>query len=103
VIADGILSIGTPTTAIVLDNAADVINQIKQDPAQNGLLIFSCISRNMALADSMSEMETVRELLRESPSPFLLAYSGGEICPRCGANNKLINRFHMYAIVACIF
>jgi hypothetical protein len=103
VIANGTLSIGTPTTAIVLENAIDTLNQIKQVPEQNGLLIFSCISRNIALADPVSEMETVQEQLRGSASPFLFTYSGGEICPRYGANNEPINRFHMYAIVACVF
>jgi hypothetical protein len=103
VIAGGILSIGTPTTAIVLDNAADIINQIKQEQERNGLLIFSCISRNMALSDPLSEMKTVRELLRGSSAPFLFAYSGGEICPRYKADNELVNGFHMYAIIACIF
>jgi hypothetical protein len=98
-----VLSIGTPTTALVLDDAMDLINKIKQEQGQNGLLIFSCVSRDMALADPLSEMETVREQFRDSSTPFLFMYSGGEICPRHETNNKTTNMFHAYAIIACIF
>jgi hypothetical protein len=35
--------------------------------------------------------------------PFLMAYSGGEICPTRVSEEKAINRFHNNAYVACLF
>lgn len=103
VTAGSLLSIGTPTSGIVLESAAEIAAKIKEEQGQNGLLIFSCVSRNMALADPLAEMEALRKQLQDYPAPYLFAYSGGEVCPQYGPDSGTINKFHMYAIIACIF
>ena len=69
----------------------------------SGLLIYSCISRSMALgADAYGEMGLVDQKV-EGRLPFLMAYSGGEICPTQVSGGKAINRFHNNAFIACVF
>ena len=35
--------------------------------------------------------------------PFLMAYSGGEMCPTQHTGGNAVNRFHNNAFVACLF
>ncbi|MDR1058382.1 MAG: FIST C-terminal domain-containing protein [Treponema sp.] len=77
----------------------------------SGALIYSCISRSMSLgADLLAEIELVgREL--SGKLPFLMAYSGGEICPtrfNSGPEGPkgirgAVNRFHNNTFILCVF
>ncbi|MDR3200114.1 MAG: FIST C-terminal domain-containing protein [Spirochaetales bacterium] len=97
------LHIASPTTDMVLETAVDITNAIKKNKNWNGLLIFSCISRNMTLADPMDEMKMIAEQLRDSSGPYVFIYSAGELCPRRGENGNLSNCFNLYSIIACTF
>ncbi|MDR1060299.1 MAG: FIST C-terminal domain-containing protein [Clostridiales bacterium] len=69
----------------------------------SGALIYSCISRNMTLgANQTAEMELVGDRLRGA-APYMMAYSGGEICPTQVSGAGAVNRFHNNAFVMCIF
>jgi hypothetical protein len=69
----------------------------------SGALIYSCISRNMTLGSNQTaEMELVGDRLRGS-APFMMAYSGGEICPTRTSGAGAVNRFHNNAFVMCLF
>jgi hypothetical protein len=35
-------------------------------------------------------------------SPYMFAYAGGEICPTSVCDEKVVNRYHNYSIIACI-
>ena len=77
-----------------------IINEIGN---ASTLLVYTCISRNMALgSDHFKEMELVREKT-QGKITFLMANSGGEICPTQVSDDKAINRFHNNAFVACLF
>ncbi|MDL2219527.1 FIST C-terminal domain-containing protein [Ruminococcaceae bacterium OttesenSCG-928-O06] len=68
-----------------------------------GLLIYSCISRNMSMgSDLLAELDLIRDKAGEK-LPFMMAYSGGEICPTQVSGTQAINRFHNNAFVACVF
>ena len=70
--------------------------------ATGGLLIYSCISRGMVFgADQFKEIEFVRQKLGANV-PFMMAFSGGEICPTQVSDDKAINRFHNNAFIACL-
>jgi hypothetical protein len=103
--ADCSLVIGFPTDDMVLKTAQDLANAvIRSEPLQNGALFFSCFSRNMALSDPESEMESIRKCMEGSSLPFLFIYSGGEICPwKKDDGGGLLNNFNIYALVACTF
>lgn len=69
----------------------------------SGLLIYSCISRNMSMgSDLLAELDLIRDKAGDK-LPFMMAYSGGEICPTRVSDDKAINRFHNNAFVACVF
>jgi hypothetical protein len=72
-------------------------------PAKSAILMYSCISRNMTLgAEQTEEMELVSQKLR-GVAPFMMAYSGGEICPTYVGGSKAVNRFHNNAFIVCVF
>jgi hypothetical protein len=69
----------------------------------SGLLIYSCISRGMSLgAEQLLELELIRETVADR-LPFMMAYSGGEMCPTRVSDEKAINRFHNNTFIACVF
>lgn len=76
----------------------------EENPQAKGMLIYSCISRLMSLgSSSMAELELVDELNKENIHvPFMMAYSGGEMCPTEIGKGKAVNRFHNNAFIACI-
>jgi len=64
------------------------------------VLIYSCMGRYLALgADNNAEAGKVGEICGDSP--YLFAYSGGEVCPMPDEEGKLKNIFHNYTIVFC--
>ncbi|MDR2404172.1 MAG: FIST C-terminal domain-containing protein [Spirochaetaceae bacterium] len=96
------LRISSPLKEDVLASATNIIELAKQEQDRNGLLVFSCFSRNVALMDSHDEMKLVQKLMADSSLPYMFLYSGGEFCPHYGSHEKLINKFHQYSIISCI-
>jgi hypothetical protein len=99
----GTVNIGTISGELVIESTSRLIDQIKEIPAQNGLLLVSCFSRILTLQDPLDEVNIVQKQLRDLPMPFLLFASGGEVCPifRSG-QDKPINAFHQFTIIACV-
>ena len=88
----------------VLLTTGKAIDLMLKDIKDNtgGLLIYSCISRGMTFgADQFKEIEIVRQKIGASV-PFMMAFSGGEICPTQVSDDKAINRFHNNAFIACL-
>jgi hypothetical protein len=96
--------IGVFDKADVLLTTEDAIKNIIADAGgASGLLIYSCVSRSMTLgADQLMELDLVRETIA-GKLPFMMAYSGGEICPTRVTDKTAVNRFHNNAFVACLF
>ncbi|MDR1247383.1 MAG: FIST C-terminal domain-containing protein [Clostridiales Family XIII bacterium] len=88
----------------VLLTSEDAAKKALGDIAEaSGLLIYSCISRGMSLgADQLMELDMIKEKVSDS-LPFMMAYSGGELCPTQISEEKAINRFHNNAFIACVF
>ena len=69
----------------------------------SALLIYSCVGRCMVLGgDQFDEMRLVEDALAGSV-PYMMMYSGGEICPTLVEDGKATNRFHNNAFIACMF
>ena len=84
------------TTGRSLDMILEDIN------GASALLAYSCVSRAMTLgSDQFKEMELVDQKIG-AKLPFMMANSGGEICPTQIFGNKAINRFHNNAFIACL-
>jgi hypothetical protein len=78
---------------------------LNDERGANGMIIYSCISRNMSLGgDPLLELELVTGKINNAANiPFIMAYSGGEVCPTRVSEDKAINRFHNNTFIVCIF
>jgi hypothetical protein len=100
----GTVNIGTISGTLVLASTQHIIDQIKTIPEPSVLLLVSCFSRVLTLQDSLEEVNLVIKQLRDWPVPFVLFSSGGELCPVfTDKQEKLINAFHQFTIIACVF
>lgn len=100
-------SIGSLGHADVLATAGSVVGAAlslaKNKPAdEGGLILFSCFSRNIVLADRMAEMRAVQSAMIGSPLPYSFIHSGGELCPMYGESGRPVNRFHNYSLIGCL-
>jgi len=87
----------------VLFTTDETVDQVLNDiEGASGLLIYSCIARYLILgANQFDEIKHVNNKLG-GKIPFMMAYSGGEICPTLVSDGKTTNRFHNNALVACL-
>ncbi|MDR3321383.1 MAG: FIST C-terminal domain-containing protein [Synergistaceae bacterium] len=87
----------------IIETARITTEKILEGGKGGGLIMFPCISRyHMLSPNNEEEIETVKSLLGDK-LPYILTYSGGEICPVYDESEKTHNRFHNYTFVACIF
>ena len=93
----------TDTKDIMLTTGEAIDSIIDNLSSASALLVYSCIGRSMTLgADQFKEMELLDQRIG-GRMPFLMATSGGEICPTQVSREKAINRFHNSAFIACLF
>jgi hypothetical protein len=87
---------------VLLTSGRTIADALGGDAAQ-GMLIYSCVSRCMTLGgEQFAELDLVTKET-EGRLPFLMAYSGGEICPTQINRNTAVNRFHNNTFIVCIF
>jgi len=87
----------------VLSTTRQKIRQINELPDINGVLMFPCIVRRFMTQrlNPLIELETVRDTINPE-IPFMMGYSGGEICPTSVKNCIPTNRFHNYSLVILV-
>ena len=88
----------------VIFTAGEAVDQILEYASNaSGLLVYSCVGRGMTLgAEQFLEMDLINQRMGKV-LPFIMAFSGGEICPTQVSDDKAINRFHNDAFIACLF
>ncbi|MDR0886814.1 MAG: FIST C-terminal domain-containing protein [Clostridiales Family XIII bacterium] len=87
----------------VLEGAELIINASLSVDHAEGMLVYPCISRFAALSeDNLAEMATAANLIGNQ-LPYMISYSGGEICPVAGPNGTLVNKLHNSTIISCVF
>jgi hypothetical protein len=87
----------------IFESAESGLNEILTVADRRATLLLPCVTRYIMLAPRQeSELELITEKLNASGLPFMMGYSGGEICPMPGSDGKLYNRFHNYTFCACI-
>jgi hypothetical protein len=97
------LGVGSVDHDDVILTARNSMEKLPLGANYGGLFIFSCVARNNALGfDVSAEMDTVQNAVG-GKTPFVMSYSGGEICPVYDGSGKLINRFHNETIITCLF
>ena len=88
----------------VLLTTGEAVDQLLEHASNaSGLLVYSCVGRGMTLgAEQFLEMELINRRMG-NVLPFIMAFSGGEICPTQISYDKAVNRFHNDAFIACLF
>jgi hypothetical protein len=94
------IQIGSPGSTEVLNTAQHVTDEVKKAKGE-AALIFSCFSRSVILTNPWDEIEMIQKELKDSSFPYLLIYSGGEICPAYNEKGEAVNQYHNYSIIAC--
>ena len=96
-------AVGSIDAQGIFESAQDGLKKIEEIKDRQATLMLPCVTRYIMLApDQESELHLIEETLAESGSPFMMGYSGGEICPMPDTNGKLRNRFHNYTFCACV-
>ena len=93
-----------PSSDEVFKSSEELIERLCAVPDKQATIIFSCVVRRMSFGtEPLREAKLTVEKL-SGGSPFMLAYSGGEICPTSHSNaeSRVTNRFHNYSIIACV-
>ncbi|GHU67262.1 hypothetical protein FACS189447_09290 [Spirochaetia bacterium] len=84
----------------ILETARASLDKALKTGKKSGLLMFPCVTRYLMLSPASSkEMELAISAVEDIP--YVLAYSGGEICPVQGEDGKLHNHFHNYTFSLC--
>jgi len=96
-------SVGSIDASGIFESAEVGIQRILNIKERNATLLLPCVTRYIMLSpDQERELRLIDEKLAKSNSPFMMGYSGGEICPMLGTDGKLHNRFHNYTFCACV-
>jgi len=97
------VAIGSIDAPGIFESAEDGLKQILAYKERQATLLLPCVTRYIMLApDQEGELRLIKEKLTESGLPFMMGYSGGEICPVIGQDGKLRNHFHNYTFCACL-
>lgn len=96
------LSVATIDYEDVIHTTKQMIQEALDTGKRAGMLMFSCISRNLALEmDTLAEMEAAQQVIGDQ-IPYQFSYSGGEVCPVYNEDGKAVSRFHNDTLVICI-
>lgn len=86
-----------------LQTAQDLTGETLATGNNKGMLLFSCLSRNLVLgADMLAEFSAVSGVVKEM-CPYQISYASGEICPVYDAGDRMYNYFHNFSMIACVF
>ena len=98
------IAIGEITNEGIMETAGECITRVLKCGKKNGALLLPCVSRYVMLAPNHNaEVELIAERMEHGHViPFMVAYSGGELCPVRDESGVLRNRFHNYTFCACI-
>ncbi|MDR0357185.1 MAG: FIST C-terminal domain-containing protein, partial [Clostridiales Family XIII bacterium] len=101
------LRIGTAEYLDVVETAEMMFDAALATEKKDCMIVYSCLGRFFALGARIEdEIETGSNLVHDR-IPFLLSYTGGEICPvpsfdAEGREIGAVNKFHSFTIIACI-
>jgi hypothetical protein len=96
-------AVGSIDAEGIFESARDGLKKVLDCKDRRATLLLPCVTRYIMLApDQESELRLIEEKLAGSGTPFMMGYSGGEICPMPGQDGELHNRFHNYTFCACV-
>jgi hypothetical protein len=100
---DSVLVIGQIDRDGIIETAYASRDAAMDSGKKNGLLLLPCVSRYIMLTPRQEEeMQLVMRAV-DGRIPYMMGYSGGEVCPMQGKDGKYYNHFHNYTFSACVF
>lgn len=98
------LTIGRFDADEIIATSTAALDRALKEKEYRAMLIFSCVGRYFTMDyDQLAELEMVVSRMKDRNLPYLMAYSGGEICPVYDAKGKTANRSHNNTFVICAF
>lgn len=97
------MTIGAINHDDVLLTSQKLAQEALAKKGQGGMFVIPCISRALVLGADVLEEAEIFVNAAEDSLPMQLIYSAGEICPVLDKNGNLINRFHNFACIICMF
>jgi len=88
----------------IMSTSHNAIKKINKLPDANGALLFSCITRRMVVMGSdtpLAELQLAKDTIKQD-IPFMMGYSGGELCPTSTKDGIPSNRFHDSSMVILV-
>jgi hypothetical protein len=88
----------------IMETMESALRQAMDDAEKNGangILAIPCCSRSLISPRPEDEMRRSVAII-DGKWPFMLLYSGGEICPVYGASGVPVNRFHNYTYTIAV-
>jgi hypothetical protein len=100
---DSALIIGQIDYDGIIETANASMEEVMGGERKNGLLLLPCVTRYLMLAPQQEdEMQLVLRAVG-GQIPYMMGYSGGEVCPVLDKDGKYHNRHHNYTFSACVF
>ena len=99
-----LVAVGEITLDGILTTADEGMTRLLQCGKRNGALILPCVTRYIMLVPNHNgELELIAGRLEKGKIlPYMVGYSGGEICPVRDESGTLRNRFHGFTFSACV-
>ena len=88
----------------IMSSSRREIERINTLPDANGALLFPCVVRRMPLMgihQPLSELQIAKDTIN-ADIPFMMGYSGGQICPTSIRDGIPTNRFHSYSLIVLV-
>jgi len=99
------VTIGEITSDSIMASAREGMDRVLACGKRNGVMLLPCVSRPVMLEPNHNdEMSLVVDKVEGGRiMPYMVGYSGGEICPVRDNSGVLRNRFHNFTFSACVF
>jgi hypothetical protein len=98
------IAVGEITNEGIAATAVESVTRLLECGRRNGALILPCVTRYiMQAANHNGEIELIADRLENGKiMPYMVGYSGGELCPVRDESGILRNRFHGFTFSACV-
>ncbi len=97
------LDIGRLDYRAVLEKTTETMKKLLAEENISGILMYPCMARIIMLGlETNDEIRAVTDMIGDR-APYHLSYASGEICPMRSGDNRLMNCFHNFTFIACVF
>ena len=98
------IAVGEITNDGITATAGESAARLLECGRRNGALILPCVTRYvMQKPNHSGEIELISDRLENGKvMPYMMGYSGGELCPVRDESGTLRNRFHGFTFSACV-